>query len=142
MLRLILEHLHDMLERHSTVPCLVKRSCAGEVFRTDAKAEGDEVALGGWRCEGGVKPGEAEWFAIKITRDNAPWVWEKEGETKRVITALEMLATLVALYRWGPTKGQQKETFFDTQSRLSAATDNRGNGYMIDKMMTTAYPSC
>ncbi len=53
-------------------PCLVKRSCAGEVFRTDAKAEGDEVALGGWRCEGGVKPGEAEWFAIKITRDNAP----------------------------------------------------------------------
>jgi hypothetical protein len=142
MLRLILEHLHDMLERHSTVPCLVKRSCAGEVFRTDAKAEGDEVALGGWRCEGGVKPGEAEWFAIKITRDNAPWVWEKEGETKRVIAALEMLATLVALYLWGPTKGQQKETIFDTQIRLSAATDNRGNGYMIDKMMTTAYPSC
>jgi hypothetical protein len=39
-----------------------------ELFRADAKAEGDDVAIGGWLCAGGLAPADAPWFAMKITR--------------------------------------------------------------------------
>ena len=37
-------------------------------FRADAKAEGEDVALGGWECAGGTEPGHARWFALRLNR--------------------------------------------------------------------------
>ena len=47
-----------------------------EASRSDAKAENEEVGLGGWEVRGGKRPDQARWFSIKLTRRNAPWVFE------------------------------------------------------------------
>ena len=59
-------------------------------FRADARAEGDEVVVGGWLCQGGRAPKEAPWYSVRITRKNMPWVFAR-GEPFRNIAALELL---------------------------------------------------
>lgn len=67
-------------------------SCRGwYVFHTDAEAEGDWVALGGWESVGGVSPSQARWFSVRLTRANAPWAFCK-GEPYKCIAALELAA--------------------------------------------------
>ena len=67
----------------------------GVAFRADAKAEGESVSIGGWDCRGGVPPHRARWFAVSLTRRNAPWAFAK-GEPFRTIASLELYATLVS----------------------------------------------
>ena len=43
----------------------------GEAFRSDAKAEGSTVCVGGWECRGGTRPQEARWFSVELTRATA-----------------------------------------------------------------------
>ena len=47
----------------------------GEAFRSDAKAEGDTVVVGGWECVRGTRPAEARWFSVGLTRATAPWAF-------------------------------------------------------------------
>ena len=47
----------------------------GELFRVDAKAEGDLVVVGGWESFGGRANAEARWFSLKLTRKTAPWAY-------------------------------------------------------------------
>ena len=68
----------------------------GEVFRLDAKAEGDKVVIGGWRCAGASSTKEAAWFAVKLDSRNAPWAFSP-GEPFRTIASLELLVVLVGL---------------------------------------------
>ena len=44
----------------------------GMAFRADAKAEGQLVRVGAWECVGGCPPREARWFALELTKANAP----------------------------------------------------------------------
>ena len=53
MLLIILGFLADQLEESRTSCCRDPMSDLGEVFRLDAKAAGDEVAVGGWISRGG-----------------------------------------------------------------------------------------
>eukprot|EP00971_Amphidinium_carterae_P302378 6008570-Amphidinium_carterae.1 len=69
----------------------------GELFRTDAKAEGDKIVLGGWetfRSRGGTR--RARWFSMELNRKSAPWAHER-GAPYRSIVSLELMATLVGL---------------------------------------------
>ena len=68
----------------------------GEVFRADAKAEGQDVVIGGWQTLGGGRPAGAKWFSMRLTRANAPWAFAK-GEPFKTIAALELFGTLVAV---------------------------------------------
>ena len=65
----------------------------------------------------------------------APWLRDKGGNPKRVIAALEMLATLMALKLWA---GEQLDK--GLQVRTVAFTDNRGNEFILKKGMSTKYP--
>ena len=49
----------------------------GEAFRSDAKAEGSLVRVGGWECKGGRRPKEARWFSVELTRASAPWAFAR-----------------------------------------------------------------
>ena len=51
----------------------------GLAFMADAKAEGQLVRVGGWECIGETSPGQARWFAVELTRANAPWFSTKES---------------------------------------------------------------
>ena len=108
----------------------------GELFRTDAKAEGNDVAVGGWECQGGRKPTGARWFVVKLTVENTPWL-HCRGEPFRVVAALELLATLYAVLASIPEGGNEDGSATVTGT---AATGNIGDAYVVARMMTTSFP--
>ena len=72
MLLLIIKHLARELRSAKTTSCREDGKRLGELFRLDAKAEGETVAIGGWLSQNGRSSKEATWFAVTITRANAP----------------------------------------------------------------------
>ena len=59
MVALIMMYLADELAEFRAMPCQKRAHFHGEVFRLDAKAEGDFVAVGGWRSAEGAKAADA-----------------------------------------------------------------------------------
>ena len=137
MVVLILKYLAGELASFRTMPCQKRANFLGEVFRLDAKAEGDTVAVGGWRSAGGAKAAEAKWFSVSLTRATAPWAFAR-GEPFRAIAALELLASLIGLMVLVPECEAAGET--SAILTLSCGTDNQGNSYLLDRMLTTKYP--
>ena len=60
-----------------------------ERFRTDAKAEGMVVRVGGWELSHGEDTQKARWFSVALTPQSAPWAYAK-GVPFRTIAALEL----------------------------------------------------
>jgi len=138
MLRLILGYLAKELKEARTSNCRLHGHHAGEVFRLDAKAEGEKVSVGGWLTKGGLKAKEAPWFAVELTRSNAPWAFAR-GDAFRVIASLELLGALVGIMVLMPIRTAAPPEFRG-EVPLSCGTDNRGNSFLLDKMLTTKYP--
>ena len=103
----------------------------------DAKAEKEEVAIGGWRCRGTTRTAEASWFAVKLNRRNAPWAFAR-GEAFRTIASLELLGVLVSVMVLMPNDDEASESLGSIS--LTCGTDNLGNSYLLDKLLTTKYP--
>eukprot|EP00972_Heterocapsa_arctica_P099866 14731883-Heterocapsa_arctica.AAC.1 len=74
-------------------------------MRVDAKAEGLKVCVGGWRPvldEGGaIDTMKSPWSAVELDESSAPWAYEK-GLPYRAISALELVASTLALIVFGP----------------------------------------
>jgi hypothetical protein len=104
-----------------------------EFYRSDAKAEGEDVCLGGWECKHGVPPGKARWFSEVITRSGSPWVFAA-GESYRAIASLELLATLCCLLAFDVDASSSGSNI------CGAGTDNLGNRFVVSKLMTTKFP--
>ena len=112
-------------------------------WRVDAHADVNGVGVGGWWPQANEK-GQVETmispcFAIKVTPEKAPWAFQREGKAYRVIAFLEALSLLLALLAFGPA---QERSGTKTVMQVCAFTDNRGNGYVINKLMTTRFPLC
>ena len=107
----------------------------GIAFRADAKAEGQNVVVGGWECRGGVRPERARWFAITLDKRSAPWAFAR-GEPFRAIASLELFATLlcVVVFGSGWPAGASGTLV------LQGLTDNRGNTFAVSKLMTSKFP--
>ena len=113
------------------LPSRVKRKTVR--IWTDAKATDDSAWIGGWRDEGrGTK--EAQWFSMEVKEEWMPWLKCKKGSPKRVIAALEMLASLVAMRLWCEQGSE------DLQIMAQAFTDNLGNSFVLKKGMSTKFP--
>ena len=104
-----------------------------ELFRTDAKAEGDEMWVGGWASCESANPYECHWFAEKISHLEAPW-FHMAGQSYRSIASLELLATLIGVVVF------QTAPFTHANFVCSAATDNRGNSQLTSRWLTTSFP--
>ena len=78
------------------------------------------------------------WFSLVISPEEWPWVFSKSHKASLVISALEALAVLLALkLRYGEVPGRSKE-----RVRIAPTlTDNRGNGAILNKLMTTKFPT-
>ena len=83
------------------------------------------------------KAAEAKWFSVALTRATAPWAFAR-GEPFRTIASLELLGTLVGLMTLMPETEKRGET--SASLTLTSGTDNQGNSYLLDRMMTTKYP--
>eukprot|EP00435_Cladocopium_sp_Y103_P016869 s1943_g4.t1 len=102
-------------------------------FFTDARASDEDACIGGFLDVSSNRK-ECPWFSIPVDEKLAPWLRAKGGSPKRVIAALELLATLVAVKVWGRgARGNLK-------GRMKAYTDNRGNSFALCKGMSTKFP--
>ena len=138
MIRLILEFFSQELAACSMSPCADRVRDMGEVFRLDAKAEGEAVAIGGWRVDGSKMTKDAKWFALKLNRRNAPWAFSR-GEAFRTIASLELLGILVGIMILMPLEDFRKADYLGLLT-MSCGTDNLGNTFLLDKLLTTKYP--
>ena len=110
--------------------------------RVDAQASSTRTGIGGWflarDSDGNLSPWHSQWFSFEVTREDFPWIFEKGQRPSLVISTLEALAILIALkLKFG------EEPDVDDASVLivPSATDNRGNGAVLNKLMSTRFPS-
>ena len=112
----------------------------GEIFRADASATREgQVRVGGWSLYEGPSPSAARWFAVELTEATAPWAFAKQKQPHRVIAALELFATLLCVMLLWPLSlppGRGTAALLG----FSAATDNQGNAYVLDRFMSTKWP--
>ena len=66
-----------------------------ELFRTDARAEGDEIFIGGWALDSSDRT-KCRWFSERIDHRSGRWLY-LAGESCRAIASLELLATLAGV---------------------------------------------
>ena len=102
-IKFILSHLRRRLTERASVNCRRGRprgSTVVERFRTDAKAEGDLVTVGGYQSfdvNGKEIPKkDATWFYSKLDRLSAPRAFAR-GEPFGAIASLKLLGTLLGL---------------------------------------------
>jgi hypothetical protein len=100
-------------------------------FRSDAKAEGETVVIGGWCCSDSPDRAKCRWFSVKLDRNNTPWVFES-GEPYRAIASLELLGTLASIVAFPPRRGSSRKFF------LSAGR----NRHLVTRLLTTKFPLC
>lgn len=100
---------------------------------TDARASESDACLGGYLAiSDDLK--QCPWFSVPVDTSLAPWLFSKGNNPKRVIAALELLATIIAVKLWG---GRTSEGMV---VRVKAFTDNKGNSFAVAKGMSTKYP--
>ena len=138
-----LRWLRDRLRARRSHPCNVKLVQKGVFFRVDAKAEGSEVAIGGWApCrdqDGQIDLAASPWFAVALTEQSAPWAFHR-GEPYKAIAALELLATVVALLVFTPSEPAGncgRGTIV-----VTGQTDSQVASQVLGRAMTTSYPLC
>ena len=109
----------------------------GEIFRVDAMADQDGIAIGGWETRDTCITKQARWFHVKLTRRNAPFLYMK-GEPFRTISTSELLAVTVAIMVFGPSASWREGA-----GRISVTgfTDNLSNAFLLDKFLTTRFPA-
>ena len=139
MLLILSEFLAGQLEGSHMTGCREASKDKGELFRLDAKAEGHEVAIGGWLCSEGRPTKEAPWFAVKLTKKTAPWAFAR-GEPFRTIASLELLGALVGVMVLLPEQLFDRGIESTGLVTFGCATDNQGNSFLVDRLMTTKYP--
>jgi hypothetical protein len=126
-----LEHFFVKDLRTTFVPRKGRK--AVELFRTDAKAEGDEMWIGGWASGQSQDPYKCQWFAERVSHVDAPW-FHMAGQSYRAISSLELLATMVGVLLF-EAPPNTKASFV-----CSAGTDNRGNSLLTARWLTTSFP--
>ena len=95
----------------------------------------------GWPCMGGWLPRDCPGMSgtvvlvLDVDRSWPPWAFSKSSPNK-VIAALELLATLIAVKLWIPDSDRQA-----SRVALRGFTDNQSNEALVKKAMTTKYPS-
>jgi hypothetical protein len=107
-----------------------------EWFRSDAKAEGGRAWIGGWEIREGQSTLKSRWFALEITRADAPWIYAKADDPQRVIAALELLGSILCILLFDPNAQMGGRT----NCMLTGATDNRGNSFIVRKLSSTKWP--
>ena len=137
MILLILRFLAVEISRRRTPPCRARSLELGEIFRIDAKAEGEELAIGGWKTCGDGCTSKAQWFAVNVNRRNAPWAFAR-GDAFRTIASLEFLCILVGIMVLMPIQRLRSGVLGSVS--LTCGTDNQGNSYLLDTLMTRTTP--
>ena len=133
----LLTYLAEKVSRTRHYSCATERVTAA---RVDAPASDTRTGIGGWyprsREDGRLDLKTSPRFSLEILEDEWPWVFAKSRKPSLVISTLEALAVLVGLkLQFGdqPRTSQTKVVIAPT------LTENRGNGALLNKLMTTKF---
>ena len=138
---LVMQHLVRRLKVSRHYGCAVPRTKRATPFRVDAKAEGQEVRVGGWHphlVEGKIVKHLSRWFAVDLNAENAPWAFDRKGEPYRRIASLEAMATLLGYMAFvgeAPAGKLQR-----VSAILPSWTDNRGNSFALNRLTSGKFP--
>ena len=137
MLRLVLGWIiREFKSGRRTTPCKAPRKSLGVIFKTDAKGETDYVVLGGWECKNGTPKGQARWFSIRLSALEAPWLFTR-GHGSRTIASSELLGSLLGVHLFVPL---DLEHAGEAYTECTGLTDNLGNAYVVQRLLTTKMP--
>ena len=108
----------------------------------DAQASDVRAGIGGWvptrGSDGVISVWDSSWFSMEVAQKDFPWVCERGNKPSLVISTIEALAIVVALkLRYGDGGHPESKKVMVVPS----VTDNRGNGAVLNKLMSTKYPS-
>lgn len=85
-IKFILEHSRARLAARRTIHCTMGQAIESSVverFRTDAKAEGETLVVGGYQPHNGaglpIAAADAKWFLLTLDRKSAPWAYERRA---------------------------------------------------------------
>ena len=110
----------------------------GILFKTDSKGESDHCVLGGFEFDPSRSTKESRWFSVRLTPEEAPWIFEK-GHASKTIAATELMATLLAVHCFVPVPDRPALPSTGVIC-CQGVTDNQTNSYVVAKFMTTAFP--
>ena len=138
---IVLVHLARRFELRHMYPSTVRRQRMSESFRVDAHADEGGIGVGGWKPvrdeNGQLSTKLSPWFAVRLDSISAPWAYCK-GEPYKTIAALEALGVLLALVAFTGREAKHQ----DATITVGGMTDNRGNSYVLNRLMTTKFPLC
>ena len=140
LITLILEYLRDRLVRGArALRCWRLPNEAPLLFMADAKAEDDRVVIGGWCCADGG-PRDARWFSLEFRACDWPELFTRV-RNQSLIATWELMASLVSLVLFLPLDNDATATDFTTaQFAVTGVTDNQGNSFAVQKLLTSAFP--
>ena len=137
-----LRYLSRQVRQSRHDPCAEELRPAAQAPRVDAQASDERTGIGGWlpfvRDDGTLDKWQSRWFSAEIRKEDWPWIFEKDGRPALVISTLEALAVLVGLKLFYGSEPQPHQTQVQV---VPTWTDNRGNGSVLNKLMTTRFPS-
>ena len=101
------------------------------------------MAIGGWLPTAGptgaIETSLSPWFSTVLTSANAPWAWWR-GEAFRAITALELLASIVAIIAFDTVAPEGHEAAGTVT--MTGLTDSRVAAAVVGKGSTSSFPLC
>ena len=77
MVRFLLSWLATQFGRKERMPYGVPVRQRGELYRADAKAQGERIVLGGWELGDTARVSQARWFSIELGRKEIPWAYTR-----------------------------------------------------------------
>ena len=135
--------LHRFMSLHArSSVCAVSMESTTVAPRVDAQASSERTGIGGWfprtGQDGKIDIRGSRWFSLELIEEEWPWIFARGRKPALIISTLESLAVLVAL------KLLYGETPRERHTRVQIVptiTDNRGNGALLNKLMSTKFPA-
>ena len=97
LVHLLLDFMIAVLQSRPWHMAADSRSTLPGMGGTDAtgKRSALRCGIGGWYCPNEVDKGNAIWFMYEFCPDELPWAFDRDEDSSRRISALELLGTAV-----------------------------------------------
>ena len=110
--------------------------------RVDAQASSERTGIGGWfphrGQDGKIDVRRSRWFSLELNEEEWLWVYARGRKPALIMSTLELLAVSVALKLLFGETPRERHT---RVQMVPTITDNRGNGALLNKLMSTKFPA-
>ena len=138
---MVLSWLRRRLQARRAMPVAARSVAPTSTMRVDAKAEGLDIALGGWRPvlgpDGRPDKARSPWYTVRLSPSTAPWAFAR-GSPAGLISTLELLATTVGLVVLDVRAGAP----LAGRVQVTGLTDSQVSANVVTRGQTTAFPLC